>query len=74
MLKPFFLKKIQYDFYFILERLGRMHENKKKIFFFAVTKTEYFNTEFVSLQYKNTNRYWLKYSIKNLKKTRIFLK
>jgi len=31
---------------------------KKNIYFFNVlTKTGYFNTEFVSLQYKNTNQY-----------------
>jgi len=29
-------------------------EKKKN---FAMTKTGYFNTKFVSLQYKNTNRY-----------------
>jgi hypothetical protein len=39
----------------MLERLGRMHENKT--FFENLTKTDYFNTGFVSLQYKNTNRY-----------------
>jgi len=53
----FFFMKIQYDFFIIfLERLGRMHENK--IFFiylFIFTKIRYFNTGFVSLQYKNTN-------------------
>jgi hypothetical protein len=51
---PFFMK-IQYDFFFvfILERLGRMHENKKKFififFYICFTKTRYFNTGFVSL-------------------------
>jgi hypothetical protein len=42
-----------------LERLGRMHENKTFLFLFFddLTKTGYFNTGFVSLQYKNTNRY-----------------
>jgi len=54
--------KIQYEFFiYIFERLGRMHENKKK-YFFILTKTLYFNTGFVSLQYKNTNQYWSKYS------------
>ena len=48
--------------YIYLERLGRMHENKtfvfcNYVFFDVLTKTGYFNTEFVSLQYKNTNRY-----------------
>ena len=32
-------------------------------------KTGYFNTEFVSLQYKNTNRYWSKYSNKITEKS-----
>jgi len=37
MLKPpLFLMKIQYDFFFVfvLERLGRMYENKKKLFLY----------------------------------------
>jgi len=51
-----------YIYIYILERLGRIHENK--IFFENLTKTDYFNTGFVSLQYKNTNRYWSKYSNK----------
>ena len=38
-----------------------MHENKKKIIFIFLlllfTKNQVFNIEFVSLQYKNTNRY-----------------
>jgi hypothetical protein len=41
-----------------------MHENKTFLFLFFWCldnkKTGYFNTEFVSLQYKNTNRYWSK--------------
>ena len=43
----------------MLERLGRMHENKTflKYFIYVLTKTGYFNTGFVSLQYKNTNQY-----------------
>jgi hypothetical protein len=42
--------KIQYDFFIIIfERLGRMHENKKKYFFNVSTKTGYFNMGFVSL-------------------------
>jgi len=47
-------------FIFIFERLGRMHENKTfyfYIFIFVFMKTRYFNTGFVSLQYKNTNQY-----------------
>jgi hypothetical protein len=39
---------------------------KQKIFFLffnVLTKTGWFNTGFVSLQYKNTNWYWLKWSI-----------
>jgi len=43
--------KIQYDFSFSFERLGRTHENKN-IFFFVLTKTGYFNTEVVFLRYK----------------------
>ena len=71
MLKPcFFFLKIQYDFfifYFLfLERLGRMHEKKTFIFIFLLlllfTKNQVFNIEFLSLQYKNTNRYWSKCS------------
>jgi len=54
-----------YNIYiYILERLGRMHENKTFLFLFYffddLTKTGYFNTGFVSLQYKNTKRYWSK--------------
>jgi hypothetical protein len=69
--------KIQYEFFiYILERLGRMHENKRFFFIiiiYVLTKTRYFNTGFVSLQYKNTNRYWLKCN-ENLRKiTDIFL-
>jgi len=38
-----------------------MHENKTFfLFFYVFTKTRYFNTGFVSLQYKNTNQYWSK--------------
>jgi len=59
--------KIQYDF-FCFERLGRMYENKT--FFF--TKTRYFNTGFVSLQYKNTNQYRSKCSKKHTRKSQIF--
>ena len=46
----------------------------KHLFFnkhFFFTKTEYFNTKFVSLQYKNTNRYWSKYSNKITEKSQI---
>jgi hypothetical protein len=69
--------KIQYEFFiYILERLGRMHKNKRFFFIiiiYVLTKTRYFNTGFVSLQYKNTNRYWLKCN-ENLRKiTDIFL-
>jgi hypothetical protein len=44
---------------YIFERLDRMHEDKKDFFvvlyfFFVLEKTKYFNTRFVSLQYKNT--------------------
>jgi len=44
-----------------------MHENKKKLFYFIIIifffdENQVFNTEVVSLQYKNTNRYLSKYS------------
>ena len=47
-------------FFFIFEKLGRMHENKAFCvcvynFYNVSMKTEYFNTNFVFLQYKNTN-------------------
>jgi hypothetical protein len=45
--------KIQYDFYFIFERLGRMHETKHFIILLkknVLTKNIYFNIGFVSLQ------------------------
>ena len=64
-----------YNIYiYMLERLGRMHENKTFLIYFifyVLTKTGYFNTGFVSLQYKNTNRYWPKYSNK-ITENRIF--
>jgi len=56
-----------YNIYiYMLERLGRMHENKtfffcNYVFFDVLTKIGFFNTGFVSLQYKNTNRHWSKY-------------
>jgi hypothetical protein len=43
-------------FFITFERLGRMQENKIFLFY-VLTKIGYFNTEFVSLQYKNTNHY-----------------
>ena len=51
---------MRYFLYF--ERLGRMHENKVFFLFFyffrnIAEKTEYFNTGFVFLQYKNINKY-----------------
>ena len=44
----------------MLERLGRMHENKTFLTYFSfyvLTKTGYFNIGFVFLQYKNTTKY-----------------
>jgi len=65
-------------FYFIFERLGRMHENKIfflfYFYFFVLPKTGYFNTKLVSLQYKNTNQCWLKYSRKKKQNITDFLK
>ena len=58
--------------WFIFERLGRMHENKFFFFFYVLPKNGYFNTKFVSLHYKNTNRCWLKYSRKISRKSQIF--
>jgi len=52
---------LQYLYIYILERLGHMHENKTFLFLFLfyffddLTKTKYFNTGLVSLQYKNTS-------------------
>ena len=43
------------------------------IFFNVLTKTGYFNTEFISLQYKNTNRYWSKCNKKIYRKSHFFL-
>jgi hypothetical protein len=45
--------KIQYDFF--LETWP--YAWKQNIFFNVLKITGYFNTEFVSLQYKNTNQY-----------------
>ena len=56
--KTFFLKfSLLYEntiWFLAFERLGRVHENKNNFFLW---KTEYFNTGFVFLQYKNTNQY-----------------
>jgi len=60
MLKLFFLWR--YNMIFFLERLGCMHENKTFFFCYVLTKTRYFNTRFIFLQYKNTNQYWSKCS------------
>jgi len=51
---------------FVFERLGHMYENKNFFlcFFNVLMKTRYFNTRFVSLQYKNTNQYCSKCSQK----------
>jgi len=45
---------------------------KTKYFFNILTKTRYFNTGFVSLQYKNTNQYWSKCSKIFLENHRFF--
>ena len=48
---------------------------KQNIFnFLFLTKTRYFNTGFVSLQYKNTNQYWSKWSKKISENHRFFFK
>ena len=44
------------------------------IFSNVLTKTGYFNTGFISLQYKNTNRYWSKCSKKICEKSHFFFK
>ena len=64
--------KIQYEiiFYFLFYFWETWpYAWKQKHFFNVLTKTEYFNTEFVSLQYKNTNRYWSKCSKKYTRKS-----
>jgi hypothetical protein len=60
----FFCMKIQYETFYIFERLGRMHENKTFFFCFSKycfcnisEKIGYFNIGFVFLHYKNTNQY-----------------
>jgi hypothetical protein len=45
---------------------------KTKHFFYILIKTRYFNTGFVSLQYKNTNQYWSKCSKIFAKNDRFF--
>ena len=58
--------KIQYEFF--LRDLAVCIKTKKNIlfilllFFLFFYENQVFNTGFVSLQYKNTNRYWSKYS------------
>jgi hypothetical protein len=61
----FYVYKKRYNFFFIFERLGRMHENKIFFLFYnlfcnVLTKTRYFNIGFVSLRYKNTSQYYAK--------------
>jgi len=51
--------KIQYDFF--LRDLAICMKTKH-FFCYVLTKTRYFNTGFVFLQYKNTNQYWSKCS------------
>jgi hypothetical protein len=67
--------KIQYEFFiYIFERLGRMHENKR--FFLLLLFMSWRKPGIliiVSLQYKNTNRYWLKCNENLWKITDIFL-
>jgi hypothetical protein len=58
MLKPpFFLMKIQYDIFILFLRDLAVCMKIRYIIFYVLPKTRYFNTEFVALQYKNTNRY-----------------
>jgi hypothetical protein len=52
--------KIRYEIFYIFERLDQIrYEDKIFLFFFCniSEKTKYFNTKFVSLQYKNMNQY-----------------
>ena len=51
----------KYDVIFSLRDLTVCMKTKH-FFFEDLTKTRYFNTGFISLQYKNTNRYWSKCS------------
>jgi len=73
MLIPIFLNfccmKIWYDFFWETWPYAW-----KQNIFLCLTKTRYFNTGFVSLQYKNTNQYWSKYSKKYTGKSKIFWK
>jgi hypothetical protein len=54
--------QIQYDFLLLLFLRDLAVCIKTKTFFYVLTKTGYFNTGFVSLQYKNKNQYWSKCS------------
>ena len=67
-----------YNIYiYIYIRETRPYAWKQNIFFYFIfyvlMKTGYFNIGFVSLQYKNTNWYWSKYSNK-ITENHIFLK
>ena len=42
------------------------------LLFNVLTKTRYFNTRFISLQYKNTNRYWSKWKKGILQAQKVF--
>ena len=53
--------KIQYDFLYIFEGLGRLYENKKHFFIFyfmqCFRENQVFYYRFVYLQCKTTNQY-----------------
>jgi hypothetical protein len=62
-------------FYLFLRDLAVCMKTKYFFYFFNVlTKTRYFNTGFISLQYKNTNRYWSKCNKKFCGKSYFFKK
>ena len=57
--------KIKYDI-FLRDLVVCMKTNYFiYLFIYVLPKTGYFNTKLLSLQYKNTNRCWLKYRKKN---------
>jgi hypothetical protein len=67
LLKPKCMLKLflflwRYNMIFVFRDLAVYTKTKYFFFCYVLTKTRYFNTGFVSLQYKNTNQYWSKCS------------
>jgi len=67
-----FVFVFKYDFYFYFWETWPYAWKKIYFFFNVLTKTGYFNTRFVSLQYNNTNQYWSKCSKLFLENHRFF--